>query len=68
MFYNGLNHATRQMINRVVEGTLNNKMPEATQELSKEIAMNSYQWHNFRAKPSKPVHMYNIDAVTTPSI
>ena len=32
-FYNGLNQATRQMIDVVIRGTLNTKTPEAAQEL-----------------------------------
>ena len=44
------------MRDAVARGTLNIKTPEAAMELFKEMAMNSYQWHSFRAKPSKPSH------------
>ena len=51
------------MINAVSERTLNTKTPEATQELFKEMAMNNYQWYNSRVKPSKPTHVYDMDAI-----
>ena len=63
-FYNGLNLATRQMIDAAAGGTLNNKTPEAAQELIEDMAMNNYQWHSNRAKPSKPAGIYEVDAVT----
>ena len=63
-FYNGLNHNTRQMIDAAAGGTLNNKTPEAAQDLIEEMAMNNYQWHTARSKPSKPAGVYNVDAVT----
>ena len=64
MFYNGLNHVTRQMIDTTTEGTLNNKTLEVIQELFKEMAMNSYQWINSWPKPSKLAHVYDVDVVT----
>ena len=59
------------MIDTAMEGTLNTKISEVamelfkemTTELFKEMAMNSYQWHISRAKPSKPTYMYDVDAV-----
>ena len=53
------------MINVVMGGTLNNKMPEAAQELFEKMVMNNYQWQNSRAKPIKLAHVYDINAVTT---
>ena len=38
-------------------------MPKLAQELFEEIAMNNYQWHNNRAKPSKLAHMYDVEVV-----
>ena len=52
------------MIDAAVRGTLNTKMPEVAMELFKEKAMNSYQWHNSRAKSSKLTRVYDIDAIT----
>ena len=52
------------MIEVAIGGTLNMKTLEVAMELSKEIAMNSYQWHSFRAKYSKLAHVYDVDAVT----
>ncbi len=42
-FYNGLNYASKQMIDVAAGGTLNNKTPEEAQELIEEMAMNNYQ-------------------------
>ena len=67
-FYNKLNHATRQMINAIVRGTLNNKIPKAAQQLFEEIAMNNYQQHSSKAKSNKPTHVYKMDAMTTLTI
>ncbi|KAK8935660.1 hypothetical protein KSP39_PZI013348 [Platanthera zijinensis] len=67
-FYNGLNPATRQMIDAASGGTLNNKTPEAAQQLIEEMAMNSYQWTTVRPKPTKPAGMYEVDAVTALAI
>ena len=63
-FYNGLNHGTRQMIDAAAGGTLNSKTPEAAQDLIEEMAMNNYQWHTVRSKPTKPAGVYDVDAVT----
>ena len=63
MFYDGLNHATRQMINPIVGGILNNKTLEVTQELFKEMAMNSYKWHSSKAKPNSPTYMFFVNAI-----
>ena len=51
------------MINAVAGGTLNNKTPEAIQELFEEMAMNDYQWCTSRAKSSKPAHVYDVDTI-----
>ena len=67
-FYNGLNHAIRQMIDATVRGTLNNKTPEVAQELSEEMAMNNCKWNSSQAKPSKPTNVYDVDTVTTLTI
>ena len=56
------------MISMAIKGTLNTKTPEAAMELFEEIAMNSYQWHNFRAKSSKLAHVYDIDVVTAMAV
>ncbi|KAK8954476.1 hypothetical protein KSP39_PZI002181 [Platanthera zijinensis] len=61
IFYNGINFQTRQMIDAAAGGTLNNKTPEAAQELFEEMAMNAYQWNVPRARPSKPVGLYEVD-------
>ena len=53
------------MIDATTRGTLNIKMPEAAMELFEEMAINNYQWHNSRAKPSKQTHVYDMDVVTT---
>ena len=62
-FYNGLNHATKQMIGVVVGGTLNSKTPKAIQELFEEMAMNNYQWHTSQAQLSESTHVYDVDIV-----
>ncbi|XP_027351121.1 uncharacterized protein LOC113862214 [Abrus precatorius] len=64
-FYNGLNPATRQMIDAAAGGTLNSKTPRAAQELFEEMAMNNYQWSSTRSKPAKSDGIYNLDAVTS---
>ncbi|XP_027351012.1 uncharacterized protein LOC113862053 [Abrus precatorius] len=64
-FYNGLNPATRQMIDAAAGGTLNSKTPRATQELFEEMAMNNYQWSSTRSKPAKSTGIYSLDAVTS---
>ena len=51
------------MIDATAGGTLNSKTPEVVQELFEEMAMNSYQWNNSQAKPSKPTHVYDVDVV-----
>ena len=51
------------MIDVVVGGTLNHKTLEAAQELFEEMAMNSYQWCPFQAKPSKLAHVYDVKAI-----
>ena len=42
MLYNGLNHATSQMIDVATRGTLNNKTLDAFQVLFEEMAMGNY--------------------------
>ncbi|XP_027333518.1 uncharacterized protein LOC113848267 [Abrus precatorius] len=64
-FYNGLNTATRQMIDAAAGGTLNSKTPRAAQELFEEMAMNNYQWSSTRSKPAKSAGIYSLDAVTS---
>ncbi|XP_027364550.1 uncharacterized protein LOC113871650 [Abrus precatorius] len=64
-FYNGLNSATRQMIDAAARGTLNSKTPGAAQKLFEEMAMNNYQWSSTRSKPSKSAEIYSLDAVTS---
>ena len=56
------------MIDILVRGTLNTKTPKVVMEIFEEMAMNSYQWHNSRAKHSKLAHMYNMDVVTALSV
>ena len=53
------------MIDIAIRGTMNTKTPEAAMELFEEMTMNNYQRHNFRAKPNKPAHVYDVDAVVT---
>ena len=62
-FYTGLNQTTRQMLEASNRGALNTKTLKAAMKLFQEMTMNSYQWHNSRAKSSKPAHVYDIDAV-----
>ncbi|XP_027351144.1 uncharacterized protein LOC113862248 [Abrus precatorius] len=64
-FYNGLNPATRQMIDAAERDTLNSKTPRVAQELFEEMAMNSYQWSSTRSKPAKFAGIYSLDAVTS---
>ncbi|KAG8499370.1 hypothetical protein CXB51_005835 [Gossypium anomalum] len=63
-FHNGLNPSTRQMIDAVAGGTLNNKTPEEAYEFIEEMSLNNYQWQVMRTKPSKSVGVFNLDAVT----
>ena len=42
------------MIYATVRDILNNKTPKVAQELSEEMAMNSYQWYSSKAKPNEP--------------
>ncbi|KAK8945257.1 hypothetical protein KSP39_PZI007733 [Platanthera zijinensis] len=65
-FYNGLNLQTRQMIDAAAGGTLNNKTPEAAQELFEEMAMNAYQWNAPRSRPNKPTGLFEVEA--TPNL
>ena len=53
------------MIDAAAGGTLNNKVPEAAQELIEEMAMNNYQWHSERGRHPKQAGLYNVDAVTS---
>ena len=53
------------MIDTTTGGTLNANMPEGSMELFEEMAMNNYQWYNSKAKPSKTMHAYDVDTVTT---
>ena len=41
-FYNGVNPSTRQMIDAVTEGTINNKTPEDGYEFIEEMSLNNY--------------------------
>ena len=63
-FYNGLNGVTRQTIDAAVGGTINNKTPEAAQELIDEMAMNNYQWQSSRVKSNKFAGVHQVDPVT----
>ncbi|XP_027348306.1 uncharacterized protein LOC113859825 [Abrus precatorius] len=65
IFYNGLNPATRQMIDAAIGGTLNSKTPRAAQELFEEMAMNNYQWSSTGSKPTKSAGIYSLDTVTS---
>ena len=53
------------MIDAIVGGTLNAKMPEGSMELFEEMAMNNYQWYNFGAKLGKKTHVYDVNTATT---
>ena len=63
-FYNGVNPPTRQMIDAVAGGTINNKTPEDTYEFIEEMSLNNYQWQVMRTKPTKTSGVYNVDLVT----
>lgn len=64
-FYNGLNIATKQMLNTASGGLLYNKQPSATYTLIKEMSNNGYQWSYERSKPGKEARIYKVDVVTT---
>ena len=59
-----MNGVTRQTIDAAAGGTINNKTPEAAQELIDEMAMNNYQWQSSRVKSSKIAGVHQIDPVT----
>ncbi|KAG8485620.1 hypothetical protein CXB51_018935 [Gossypium anomalum] len=62
-FYNGVNPLTRQMIDAVAGGTINNKTPEKDFEFIEEMPLNNYQWQVMRTKPTKTACVYNVDSV-----
>src|SRR5262249_18295836 len=51
------------MIDATVEGTLNNKTPEAAYELIDEMATNSYQWQVDCSTSKRPARVHNVDVV-----
>ncbi|KAK5811298.1 hypothetical protein PVK06_026627 [Gossypium arboreum] len=62
-FHNGLNPSTRQMIDAVAGGTINNKTPEAAYEFIEKMSLNNYQWQVMRTKPTKAASVFNLDVV-----
>ncbi|CAL1389557.1 unnamed protein product [Linum trigynum] len=45
-FYNGLNPETRQSIDAVAGGTIQNKTPPQVENLVEDMVMNNYQWYS----------------------
>ncbi|KAG8482917.1 hypothetical protein CXB51_024488 [Gossypium anomalum] len=52
-----------QIIDAGASGTINNKTPEEAYEFIEEMSLNNYQWQVMRTKSTKPVVVYNVDAV-----
>ncbi|KAK5841829.1 hypothetical protein PVK06_004152 [Gossypium arboreum] len=63
-FYNGVNPSTRQLIDAVAGGILNNKTPKEAYEFIEEMSLNNYQWQVMRTKPTKETDVFNLNAVT----
>ena len=63
-FLNGLNPATRHLVDAAASGTLNTKMPEESLKLFADTARNNYQWDHNRGK-QKAVGLYEVDLMTT---
>ena len=64
IFYNGLNVATKQMLDVAAEGSLYSKQLDATQILIEEMATNGYQWSSQMNKPNREARIYEVDALT----
>ena len=63
-FLNGLNPATRQLIDAAAGGTLNSKTPEESLKLFADMAKNNYQWGNHRGK-QKVAGKLELDLMTS---
>ena len=63
-FLNGLNPATRQLIDAAAGGTLNSKTPEESLKLFADMAKNNYQWGNNRGK-QKVAEKLELDLMTS---
>ncbi|XP_039116475.1 uncharacterized protein LOC120251891 [Dioscorea cayenensis subsp. rotundata] len=60
MLCNGLNYATRQLIDAAAGGSLSNKTPEDAEMLIENMASNECHWST-RQKPPKAAGIYEID-------
>ena len=56
------------MINIATKVTLNSKTSKIINDLIKEISMSSYQSYTSQAKPSKLIHIYDVNAITVLAI
>ena len=63
-FLNGLNPATRKLIDAAASGTLNSKTPEESLKLFAVMAKNNYQWGNNRGK-QKVAGKIEVDLITS---
>ena len=61
--YNGLNVATKQMLDVATGGSLCSKQPNMAQILIKEMATNSYQWSMERNKQNWAARICEVDAL-----
>lgn len=65
IYFNGLNVATKKMLDAVVGGSLCSDQPEATQTLIDEMATNGYQWSSAKNKLAKISGIQEMDVLTT---
>ncbi|XP_062085843.1 uncharacterized protein LOC133791950 [Humulus lupulus] len=65
-FYNGLNAATRMVLDASANGAILSKSYNEAFEILERIASNNYQWSNTRAPTSQKVAgVLEVDALTT---
>ena len=64
IFYNGLNYQTRQMIDVVIGGTMNDKTSEVSLILFEDMAANNYEYSHARDKERKGKGTLDIDVAS----
>lgn len=65
IFYNGLNSATKQILDATSWVSLCSKQLSATQSLIQEMETNGYLWSSKRNKLVKWADIYEVNAITT---
>ncbi|XP_039140513.1 uncharacterized protein LOC120277728 [Dioscorea cayenensis subsp. rotundata] len=63
MLCNGLNYATRKLIDATTGGSLSNKLPEKAEELIENMSSNECHWST-RQKPPRATGLYEVNEST----